>query len=294
MVGHDESVPSRPTPAPGPSIVVVGSVNLDLVALLPRLPTPGETVAAHRVTRLPGGKGANQALAARRLGASVRLVAAVGTDETAEQALALLRAEHVDLSRLRTVDTLTGLALVEVDDAGETTIVVAPGANAELRVRADDLAGADAVLTVLEVPDEAVAAAVEHAPGFVALNAAPARPVPPKVLRGADLVVVNRTERDGLGEVPGLLAVTMGAAGAVLLRGGREVARATPPPVRAVDGTGAGDAFCAALVLGLVTGRTEAAALHRACVAGALAASRPGAQAALPWAEELGDTELGT
>lgn len=270
-----------------PSVTVVGSVNLDLVARLHRLPRPGETLPAREVVRVPGGKGANQALAARRLGAEVRLIAAVGADPFADEALALLRDEGVDLTALRRSAAPTGVALIQVDDEGETTIVIGAGANRELRVEPADVAGADAVLAVLEVPDTAVAAAAEHAPGLFVLNAAPARPVPDGVLRRADLVVVNRAERDALDEVPGLLAVTLGSEGAVLLRAGREVARAVPPPVHVVDGTAAGDAFTAALVSGLLGGHTEADALRRACAAGALAAGRAGAQPSLPTKAEL-------
>jgi ribokinase len=269
------------------TVTVVGSVNLDLVATLDRLPAPGETRTATGFTRVPGGKGANQALAAARLGATVHLVAAVGPD--GEEALALLRREGVELTRVREVDATTGLALIEVDTAGETTIVVVPGANAALAVTPEDVAGADAVLTVLEVPDDAVRAAAEHATGLFVLNAAPARPVSPDVLARADLVVVNRAEHAA---IPGLdaaraVAVTRGAEGAVLLRDGREVARAAPPPVTAVDGTGAGDAFVAAVVVGLLDGVADAELLARGCAAGALAATRPGAQPSLPTAAEI-------
>ncbi|MGH3798158.1 MAG: PfkB family carbohydrate kinase [Pseudonocardiaceae bacterium] len=270
-------------------ITVVGSVNLDLVATLPRLPDAGETLTATGFTRVPGGKGANQALAARKLGLSVRLVAAVGTDPEAGTALELLRAHGVDLTGVTRTEDPTGLAMICVDPDGETTIVVVPGANARLRVRAEDVAGADAVLTVLEVPEPAVAAAARHATGLFVLNAAPARPVPSEVLRRADLVVVNSAEYAG---VPGLdaaraVAVTYGPRGAVLLRDGREVAAATPPPVTAVDGTGAGDAFVGAAVAGLLEGRRDADLLARACAAGALAATRPGAQPSLPTAAEI-------
>ena len=266
---------------------MVGSVNLDLVATLDRLPTPGETRTASGFTRVPGGKGANQALAAARLGATVHLVAAVGTD--GEEALALLRQEGVELTRVREVDATTGLALIEVDTAGETTIVVVPGANAALTLTPEDVAGADAVLTVLEIPDDAVRAAAEHATGLFVLNAAPARPVPPEVLARADLVVVNRAEHAAiLGlDAARAVAVTRGAEGAVLLRDGREVARAAPPPVTAVDGTGAGDTFVAAVVVGLLDGVADAELLARGCAAGALAATRPGAQPSLPTAAEI-------
>jgi ribokinase len=271
------------------SVTVVGSVNLDLVATLPRLPDPGETLTASGLTRVPGGKGANQALAARRLGLPVRLVAAVGTDPEADTALELLRREGVGLDRLQRVAEPTGLALITVDTAGETTIVVVPGANAVLRVDAEDVAGDEAVLTVLEVPDHAVIAAARHATGLFVLNASPARPVPADVLRRADLVVVNRAEYAAL---PGLhaarvVAVTDGPRGAVLLRDGMQVAAAAPPRVSAVDGTAAGDAFIGAAVAGLLRGLPDAELLARACAAGALAATRPGAQPSLPTAAEI-------
>lgn len=270
-------------------VTVVGSVNLDLVAALPRLPQPGETLTATGLSRVPGGKGANQSLAVRRLGLPVRLVAAVGTDPDAGSALELLRREGVGLDRLQRVTEPTGLALIAVDTAGETTITVVPGANAALEVSAADVAGADAVLTVLEVPDRAVVAAARHATGLFVLNAAPARPVPSEVLRRADLVVVNRAEYAALPDLrtAQALAVTDGPRGAVLLRHGRQVAAATPPPVDAVDGTGAGDAFIAAAVAGLLNGLPDAELLTRACAAGALAATRPGAQPSLPTAAQL-------
>ncbi|MGH3856634.1 MAG: ribokinase [Pseudonocardiaceae bacterium] len=271
-------------------VTVVGSVNLDLVAALARLPDPGETLTATGLTRLPGGKGANQALALRRLGLPVRLVAAVGTDPEADAAVALLRREGVELDRLqRVTEEPTGLAMIAVDAGGETTIVVVPGANAALRVHARDVAGADAVLTVLEVPDHAVIAAAAHATGLFVLNAAPARPVPPEVLRRADLVVVNRAEYAALPSLRAAraVAVTDGSRGAALLRDGQRVATATPPRVTVVDGTAAGDAFIGAAVAGLLRGLPDTELLTRACAAGALAATRPGAQPSMPSAAEL-------
>ncbi len=270
-------------------VTVVGSVNLDLVAALPRLPDPGETLTATGLTRVPGGKGANQALAARRLGLPVRLVAAVGTDPEADLALELLRREGVGLDGIQRVTEPTGLALIAVDPAGETTIVVVPGANAALRIEAEDVAGADAVLTVLEVPEHAVTTAAQHATGLFVLNAAPARPVPPEVLRRADLVVVNSAEyaaMTGL-DAAQAVAVTYGARGAALLRNGTEVATAAPPPVSAVDGTAAGDAFVGAAVAGLLGGLSDVDLLTRACAAGALATTRSGAQPSLPTAAEI-------
>jgi ribokinase len=271
------------------NVTVVGSVNLDLIAAVPRLPEAGETLTATGLTRIPGGKGANQALAVRRCGLPVQLVAAVGTDPQADTALKLLSREGVSQDRLQRVTEPTGLALIAVDPAGETTIVVVPGANAALQVDAEDVAGADAVLTVLEVPDQAVTAAARHAAGLFVLNAAPARPVPPEVLHRADLVVVNRAEYAAL---PGLgtaraVAITDGPRGAVLLRNGSQVAAAVPPQVSAVDGAGAGDAFIGAAVAGLLHGLPDDHLLSRACAAGALAATRPGAQPSMPTAAEI-------
>jgi ribokinase len=271
-------------------IAVVGSVNLDLVARVQRLPAPGETLAARDLQRVPGGKGANQALAARRLGADVTLVAAVGTDAAAVEALDLLERDGVRLDRLRREPAEpTGHALITVDEEGETTIVVIAGANGTLRVDAADVHDADAVLTVLEIPAQTVADAVRHALGMVVLNAAPAKTLPADLLRRVDVVVVNRAEYaaiDGL-DAAGAVAITYGAEGAVLRRGGREVARAQPPPVTVVDGTAAGDTFTAALAVALLDGASDADALRQACAAGALAVTRAGAQPSLPTAAEL-------
>lgn len=263
-----------------PRIVVVGSVNLDLVARVERLPRAGETVGDGVLERVPGGKGANQAVACARLGAQVRMVAAVGSDPFAEEALTELRRAGVELDLHRS-ERPTGVALITLDAAGETTIAVCPGANAELA--GFELPAADAVLCQLEVPDAAVVSAWEQASGLFCLNAAPARPLP----LDADLVVVNRYELDTLERRDGLVALTLGAEGAVLLEDGVEVARAVPPSVHAVDGTAAGDAFTACLLVSLLEGRTRQEALQRACVAGALAASRFGAQPSLPTAAEV-------
>jgi ribokinase len=166
--------------------------------------------------------------------------------------------------------------------------VVAPGANLELRPADVDVQEAQAVLCQLEILVETVSAAAEQATGFFSLNAAPAREVPAEILRRADLVVVNRYELEALGAPPpGLTALTLGPEGAVLLRDGEEIARAEPPRVRAVDGTAAGDAFTACLVVSLLEGRPHEQALRRACAAGALAASRFGAQPSLPTAAEI-------
>jgi ribokinase len=263
-----------------PRIVVVGSINLDLVVRVPTLPRPGETVAGGTFAQVPGGKGANQAVACARLGAEVTLIGAVGRDAVAEEALSGLRQGGVAL-RLAQAAEHTGVALIQVDAAGETTISVAPGANATLG--AVELPEHEAVLCQLEVPDEAVLSAWEGAAGTFCLNAAPARPIEVD----PDLTVVNRLELDTLSRRDGLVAVTLGAEGAVLLDDGEEIARATPPAVDAVDGTAAGDAFTACLLVSLLEGRSEDEALARACAAGALAASRFGAQPSLPTAAEI-------
>jgi ribokinase len=264
-----------------PKIAVVGSVNLDLVVRSKRLPRPGETLSGATFERYPGGKGANQAVAASRLGADVTFTGAVGRDSFAGEALAGLREAGVAL-RVIERDAPTGVALIVVSADGETTIVVAPGANAELRADDVDVRDADAVLCQLEIPDAAVHAAADQA-GFLCLNAAPAR----RVDAEPDLLVVNRLEWEAVGDGGELTAVTLGAEGAVLFESGEEVARATPPRVDAVDGTAAGDAFTACLLVSLLEGRTREEALRRACAAGALAASRPGAQPSLPTAAEV-------
>jgi ribokinase len=261
-----------------PSITVVGSVNLDLVAQVERLPRPGETVTDAVFRRVPGGKGANQAVACARLGADVTLVCSVGDDLFATEALPQEERLTVDAVR---VAAPTGVAVILVDAEGENQIAVAPGANAE--VRSFELTAADAVLTQLELPDAAVIAAWEQASGFFCLNAAPARPIDVD----ADLTVVNRYELEVLKRRDGLVALTLGAEGAVLLQEGEEIARAEPPSVEAVDGTAAGDAFTACLLVSLLEGREHEEALRRACAAGALAASRVGAQPSLPTAAEV-------
>ena len=272
-------------------LVVVGSVNLDLVARVSRLPAAGDTTTATDYQRVPGGKGANQALAARRLGADVALLAAVGDDAAAGEALALLAADGIDLTGVRRVAGPTGVALITVDDAGENTIVVVPGANDSLTIDPRDLAGADAVLCQLEVPMDTVAAAAAATPtgALFCLNTAPPAPVPATVLDRADLVVANRAEFAAVAglDAAALVAVTAGADGAMLRAGGHEVARASAPGVTAVDGTGAGDAFTGALVVSLLVGLDRAAALRRACLAGAAAASRSGAQPSLPRPADL-------
>ncbi len=267
---------------PAPRLTVVGSINVDLVVRAQRLPRAGETVTGGTFSRVPGGKGANQAVAAARLGLEVRMIGCVGRDDLAEVAVGGLHEAGVENAWF-VRDAPTGVASITVDAGGETTIVVAPGANSELRPDDLDLGDTDAVLCQQEIPAETVARAAELAGRFF-LNAAPARP---GARPAAEVTIVNRLELEALGEREGLVCLTLGAEGAVLLEDGIEVARAKPPPVDAVDGTAAGDAFTACLVASLLEGRGREEALRRACVAGALAASRFGAQTSLPTADEV-------
>ncbi|NBB14564.1 ribokinase [Caulobacter sp. SLTY] len=274
------------------SLTVVGSINLDFVASAAHLPAPGETVTGATLARHPGGKGANQALAARRLGAVVQLIGAVGKDGMGDEALGLLRRDGVDLWEVATREGLaSGVALIAVSADGENQIIVAPGANAA--VQPGDLPNTleGAVVLQLELPIPTVAAAAERATGFVAVNLAPAAEVPPALLQRADLIVVNQTEAAFYGEAlyaaPGLVAVTLGAAGARLYKDGVQIASAAPPPVSVVDTVGAGDCFVAALTVALLEGQAPEAALAFACAAGALTTTRPGAQPALPWRAEV-------
>jgi len=275
-----------------PSIVVVGSVNLDIVATANRLPLAGETVSGAELNHFPGGKGANQALAAKRLGADVSLVACVGRDSNATDALALLRDGGVDLSCCSTTDSAaTGVALIAVAPSGENQIVVAPGANRELRSDKIAVPAADALICQLEVPAATLVDVCADFDGFVCINLAPAMEVPVELLRRADLFVVNETEADFYGslldESECLVAKTLGAAGAQLLRKREVVAEARSPAVTALDTTGAGDTFSAALTIAIVEGQEPSAALKFACTAGAVAVTKAGAQPSLPFREEV-------
>ncbi len=266
-----------------PELSVVGSINLDLVARVERLPRAGETITASAFERIPGGKGANQAVAASRLGARVQFVGCVGRDEFAQEALVNLRNLELDV---REVDAPTGVALIFVAEDGENEIVILPGANAELRQVTQCY---KAVLCQLEVSDAAIEEARAKA-GWLCVNAAPARPLTVE----ADLVVANRYELDVIGPQRGLVALTLGAEGAVLLEDDREIARAASPVVDAIDGTAAGDAFTACLVVSRLEERPWGEALRRACAAGAIAASRFGAQPSLPTADEVDALLAGT
>ena len=275
-------------------ITVVGSINLDFVATAPKLPRAGETVTGAELARHPGGKGANQALAAQRLGAEVCMIGRVGRDGMAEEAMALLLADDVDIGGvIADAEQPTGVALIAVDPEGENQIVVAAGANhsafpEQLPARIET-----PLILQLELPIETVEAAVGRATEFVCVNLAPAQPVSDQLLRRADLIVVNETEAAYYGDLlhhgGGRVVVTQGAKGAVLYQRGVELARAAPPKVRAVDATGAGDCFVGAICVALLEGMEPEAALTFACAAGAIAATRPGAQPSMPTRDEVED-----
>ena len=273
-------------------ILVIGSVNLDLSAAVARLPAPGETITDAVLERFPGGKGANQALAACRLGANVKLIACVGNDANATEALALLHDAGVDLSQVVIDDeSATGVALISVAENGENQIVVAPGGNACLSRDRFELPTADALICQLEVPRETITTAAVEFGGFVCINLAPARDVDDALLAHADLIVVNETEAeyygDKLQKCNGFIATTFGAKGAELRKNGDFVASASPPEVGVVDTTGAGDCFSAALTLAMIEGQPVDYALSFACAAGAAATTKRGAQPSLPTRAEV-------
>lgn len=289
-------------------IVVVGSANLDLVARAPRLPGPGETVLGTGFVTVPGGKGANQAVAAARAGATCGFIGAVGTDGFGDMLRAHLAGSGVDTGLLRRVAESSGVALIAVDHTGENSIVVAPGANATLATLSEaDLAAigaADLLICQREIPESGVLAAVTAARAAgttVILNAAPAGPLPGPLTAAVDLLVVNETEAaivagaDGsayqlcqalLARVPAVV-LTLGARGAVYADRAGAWIEAPAPRIEAVDTTAAGDAFTGALAVAWAEQRPIAEAVRWACAAGAACAQRPGAGTALPTRAEI-------
>jgi ribokinase len=268
------------TPSLLPSVAVVGTINLDLVASVDRLPGPGETIAGGILRRDMGGKGANQAVASARLGASVRMIGAVGDDSDGRWMRGKIEAAGVDVSRIRTVDSATGTALVVVDRAAENQIAVCQGANDEVSVEGASFGDDEVVVAQLEISIAVASKLAEIVPGYLAVNASPAQPIPVELLRRVDLFIVNETEYALMPELADarLVAVTYGAAGAALLENGQEIARAAGVRVTAVNSVGAGDAFCAALVLALRSGQLPENALRTACAVGAAAVAHPSSQ----------------
>ena len=268
-------------------VVVVGSLNIDLVTRVERHPKPGETVLGTGLERLAGGKGANQAVAAAAAGAAVVMAGCVGSDEAGSAYIARLLALGIDVAPIRVQpDCPTGHALITVDEAGENSIVVVPGANAAVGL--DDLAvlqsvgPGDILLLQLEVPLEVVTAAARRAAGRgarVVLNLAPYAALPPDVVALADPLVVNEHEALMLADseaLPESLVVTFGAAGAAW--DGDQLTGPVLEGSEVIDSTGAGDAFCGGLSAALVAGAGRREALQAALAAGAEAVKHHGAQ----------------
>ncbi|MEU4192464.1 ribokinase [Kribbella sp. NPDC026611] len=286
-----------------PEVVVVGSANVDLVLPVQRIPRPGETVLAGTMTRGPGGKGANQAVASARAGASTAMIVALGDDEGG----ALLRdaLDGVDLSLATTSDAPTGTAIITVDELGENSIVVAPGANGELTLTpaaVSALGTAKVVLAQLEIPFPAVRAAAAASAYFI-LNAAPAAELSDELLAEVDLLVVNETEAEAIAgadrsalleKVPAVV-VTLGRAGAVILTRGADEIAVPGVPVEVVDTTAAGDTFCGVLAATLASKSTIDAiaatdltnAVRRANVAASLSVQAAGAIPSVPHGDAI-------
>ena len=292
-------------------VTVVGSLNEDVLVRVARLPGRGETVVGGDVVLAAGGKGANQAAAAARLGTGVAMVGRVGDDGAGTRQRAALARLGVDVAAVRTTPGVpTGTATIPVEEGtGENLIVVVPGANGRLSaadVAVDAVRTADVVLLQLEVPLDAVRAAAAAARGTVVLTPAPPGPLPADLLGHVGVLVPNEHELaalagvDGPGRDPaelaalargltaGAVVVTIGTRGALLVPpdGGPALLQ-PPPPVRPVDTTGAGDCFCGALGQALAAGREPAQAVREAVTAAALSTTGPGARGALPTAEEV-------
>ena len=288
-----------------PEVVVVGSANVDLVLPVQRIPRPGETVLAGVMTRGPGGKGANQAVASARAGARTAMVAALGDDDGGALLRDALGSSGVDLSLVSATDTPTGTAIITVDDSGENSIVVAPGANGELSLSAAATAvvgAAKIVLAQLEIPFPTVQAAAAASSYFI-LNAAPAAELPDELLADVDLLVVNETEAEAIAgadrsallkKVPAAV-VTLGAAGAVILTRGDDEIEVAGVPVGVVDTTAAGDTFCGVLAATLASASATGAittsdltnAVRRANVAASLSVQAAGAISSVPHGEAI-------
>ncbi|MDF2369596.1 MAG: ribokinase [Rhizobiaceae bacterium] len=294
-------------------ITVLGSINMDLIAKVDRLPKSGETVGGHEFTTAAGGKGANQALAAGRAGATVHMCGAVGNDTFAAPSLAYLESAGVSLARARSVDGATGTALIMVDTHGENIIAVVPGANGAIGdsdaiAAVDAMNGGDYLLLQLEIPAIAIEAALRAArtKGIISvLNIAPLTDDAKALAQQADIVIANETEFELLAGKPDLgaaqrekilmelhqvsgqtIIVTLGAEGAIAAHEGT-LHRVRGLDIKPVDTVGAGDTFCGYLAAGLDKGAEFSSALRQAAVAGSLACLKPGAQPAIPLAQDV-------
>ncbi|GAB2739903.1 PfkB family carbohydrate kinase [Arthrobacter bambusae] len=255
------------------TLTVVGSLNVDLTCRVHRLPSPGETIGGGTLTRQPGGKGGNQAAAAARLAGGARMVGAVGEDPDGRLLMEALDRAGVDIAAVEQVSAPTGTALIVIDSDGENQIAVAPGANTLVSLDRAELSDGGPVLAQLEIAVDAVLEAARRTTGFFALNAAPAQALPAELLERCDLVIVNESEYELIPELRNAkrVAVTYGAGGASMYRQGVKTAHAPASKTSVVNSVGAGDAFCAALVLALAWGLDEESSLAAACAVGAAA-----------------------
>jgi ribokinase len=281
------------------TVVVAGSLNLDLVGRAPRIPGPGETVLGGTLARFHGGKGGNQAVAAARVGVAVRFFGAVGRDAAGDELIAGLAAEGVDVAGVARGEAASGTALITVSDAGENAITVLPGANREVPLpAAGGLRGARCLLLQMEIPlpaNRAWAAAARAAGVPVMLNAAPAGADAAALLPLTDLLLVNEGElahlttqggRDESGLGPSIVVTTLGARGCRVWHRGRSVA-VPGHAVDVVDTTGAGDTFAGVLAAALAAGKALIPAVAEANTAAALSCRRPGARGGMPTRAEL-------
>ncbi|MGW4437481.1 ribokinase [Streptomyces sp. NPDC004596] len=288
-------------------IAVLGSTNMDLVTYVPKAPQRGETVTGREFRTIPGGKGANQAIAAARAGATVSMIGAVGNDAFGVRLRETLEHSGADTDFLRTVEGPSGTAHIVVDDEGGNSIVVIPGANGTVdHLAAGDegvIASADALLLQLEIPLAAVVAGAEAARRHgvrTVLTPSPAQPLPPDLLEATDLLVANEYEavtltgrtdpRDAAAALLQLVqevVVTLGATGCLYLARGTEPLVVPAPRVEAVDTTGAGDTFVGALAVALTEEKPVREALSWAAAAAALSVQREGASASMPYRPEI-------
>ncbi|NEN07688.1 ribokinase [Diaminobutyricibacter tongyongensis] len=281
-------------------VTVVGSANVDLVYRVARIPAPGETVTADSVDVYAGGKGLNQAVAARRAGAVTELVAAVGGDDHAQLLVDAVNREGMNPARLRRVDGPSGSAVVTIDAAGENNIVILRGANAALRRLTEDerelVRSSDVLVCQLEVPDSAVDDAVRTALSAgvkVVLNPTPVRPVSAAIIAAVDVLIVNEHEAEQLRvtdmPVP-CVVTTLGSRGATLAVSGKPLVRIPARKTFAIDSTGAGDTFVGYFAAGIAAGADYETAAHRASIAGSLSVEEQGAVSSIPTTQTVNDT----
>ena len=274
----------------GPRIAVVGSINADLVVQMPKLPGRGETVSSAEPAWFPGGKGANQAVAAARMGGNVSMFGAIGADEPGQMCLSALKQSGVNVDAVVTALSPTSTALVMVEHSGENQIVVADGANQHASFDAEQISAADAVIVQFEIPESVIVEVGKAAKGIFCVNAAPVRELSTELASLIDVLIVNEHEFAQLGEPKsGLVIVTAGAKEVVAYQNGEVVAKSQPPKVEALDTVGAGDTFVGAFVVAYASGKTVPDALDLACAASALSTLKLGAQSGMPTASEVNE-----